>query len=1242
MLLQELPVPAWLSRLAQAAPRAAVPSAAPSGPGSAWTEHTAPDGRKYYYNAGTKQSVWTKPVELQTPEAALKAVEAARSGAKAGVFVAQPGSIQTGPTPHHATTAEAKDAFKALLNETGVSSTNSWDEVSRAIMADKRFGSLKTLGERKAAFNEFVQQRRKEEAEAARAARMAAKEGFYELLDGCRALDALPKFSRARDELELDPRWLAVASAREREELFEDWVEERARAEKERHRLERKRAQNALRDLLEGASWLVAGTPWRRAQDRLAGVPEFEAVDAAGRLEVFREVMEEVEKREKEAAARAREELVRSERANRAAFRELLADLRARGAVHARSRWREALALVEAEPAYLAVERNTTGSRPRELFEDLLEDMEKAYLEDRAEIKAVVAERGLVVDIDSKLEDFLAALGRAAPAEAAPAGKDGAAADGMDRGDGEGKDVSAGEVTVAQGAQALGAGAEPALPDSIPTQSLQLYFVEQQGLARDEIAKREKEHRYQREDFSRLLRHERRIEAETPWEDAVQLLEKEPEWKELESLEEKRELFDAFIAKLKAKEAERAERKKSRRDDDRSDDERRDRKRHKHKKDRKRHHGDSEDERDGKRDRRSRDRSRSESQRRSMEECRVVILGAEMEALQLVSLLPRSLQQQCMVLDHAGSWLSRWTTAWRGLGIQHLRSPVTHHPGPEPGAFSAWIEKQGRSGELLEAVPGYSPLPTARLLEDYCLSKVVKALPPCLQRIRQDTLERVEPTPYQGTASESDGCLFNSRPDSLFLDACQVTHLPPLSFMFDPGGLTLHLGSGAEVLTRALVVSRVDSRPLIPPWAADLVDREGTAVRSAHRLRLAEEELAGRSVAVVGGGMTSVTLALAAAARGARAVTLVARRPLRQAPFEVGVGWQGPKLMVPFAGQPDPATRLAACRAARAGATINGPAWEVLAAAVRRGDVAVREGRTVERVAREGDAGGGLEVRLEATRGLHGACASALPASDPSPGSNEGESLTVDEVWVACGAATVPADSAPFTVLDALSLPGGLFVGGYPRCDDASLVLPGAPVYVLGRTAMLACGPTAGTLGGNREAAKRVAASLARLDMAGEKAWHAAAGKLQAAPAPRLELLPPPEAEGAMWQAPRKKVPVAREPDRIDVSDLPPNLPRKELGQYRMIDEGFDLTLVLQLEEPVTKDQVLRVRTAFDWQSLEVWAVGQIQAFHLHVPKLWGRILPGKCGIKVNVRTKKLFVCLYKETDAEWRYLKGF
>ena len=30
-----------------------------------WTEHTAPDGKKYYYNAETQESVWEKPQELK-------------------------------------------------------------------------------------------------------------------------------------------------------------------------------------------------------------------------------------------------------------------------------------------------------------------------------------------------------------------------------------------------------------------------------------------------------------------------------------------------------------------------------------------------------------------------------------------------------------------------------------------------------------------------------------------------------------------------------------------------------------------------------------------------------------------------------------------------------------------------------------------------------------------------------------------------------------------------------------------------------------------------------------------------------------------------------------------------------------------------------------------------------------------------------------------------------------------------
>jgi len=33
-----------------------------------WAEHTAPDGRTYYYNSVTRESAWEKPDALKTPE----------------------------------------------------------------------------------------------------------------------------------------------------------------------------------------------------------------------------------------------------------------------------------------------------------------------------------------------------------------------------------------------------------------------------------------------------------------------------------------------------------------------------------------------------------------------------------------------------------------------------------------------------------------------------------------------------------------------------------------------------------------------------------------------------------------------------------------------------------------------------------------------------------------------------------------------------------------------------------------------------------------------------------------------------------------------------------------------------------------------------------------------------------------------------------------------------------------------
>ena len=43
-----------------------------------------------------------------------------------------------------------------------------------------------------------------------------------------------------------------------------------------------------------------------------------------------------------------------------------------------------------------------------------------------------------------------------------------------------------------------------------------------------------------------------------------------------------------------------------------------------------------------------------------------------------------------------------------------------------------------------------------------------------------------------------------------------------------------------------------------------------------------------------------------------------------------------------------------------------------------------------------------------------------------------------------------------------------------------------------------------------------------------------------------------------------------------------------------------------------------QVRVLFGERSLEMWAVGQAAAYHLHLPRLYGRLIAHKCSVKVS------------------------
>ena len=74
--------------------------------------------------------------------------------------------------------------------------------------------------------------------------------------------------------------------------------------------------------------------------------------------------------------------------------------------------------LIRKEEPLKAVEKNVSGSKPKELFEEVLETADKQFEKDRAALKEVMKEHEIGVTVDSTFEEFCA------PLEAHEAAKD--------------------------------------------------------------------------------------------------------------------------------------------------------------------------------------------------------------------------------------------------------------------------------------------------------------------------------------------------------------------------------------------------------------------------------------------------------------------------------------------------------------------------------------------------------------------------------------------------------------------------------------------------------------------------------------------------------------------------------------------------------------------------------------------------------------------------------------------------
>ncbi|KAM3263010.1 pre-mRNA-processing protein 40A-like [Capsicum annuum] len=140
---------------------------------------------------------------------------------------------------------------------------------------------------------------------------------------------------------------------------------------------EQKRNRVEYLEFLKSCDFIKASIQWRKVQDRLETDERCSRLEKIDRLEIFQEYIRDLESKEEEQRKLRMEELRKAERKNRDEFRKLMEEHVAAGILNAKTNWRDYCINIKDFAAYLAVSSNTSGSTTKDLFTDVMDELEK-------------------------------------------------------------------------------------------------------------------------------------------------------------------------------------------------------------------------------------------------------------------------------------------------------------------------------------------------------------------------------------------------------------------------------------------------------------------------------------------------------------------------------------------------------------------------------------------------------------------------------------------------------------------------------------------------------------------------------------------------------------------------------------------------------------------------------------------------------------------------------------------------
>ncbi|XP_028730459.1 pre-mRNA-processing factor 40 homolog B isoform X9 [Peromyscus leucopus] len=347
MLVPAVPVTAATAPGADTA-SSAVPGTGP--PRALWSEHVAPDGRIYYYNAEDKQSVWekpsalkskaelllsqcpwkeyksdtgkpyyynnqsqesrwTRPKDLDDLEALVKQESAGKQQTQQlQTLQPQPQPPQPQPDPPPIPPGPIPVPMALLEPEPGRSEDCDVLEAAQPLeqgFLQREEGPSSSTGQHRLPQEEEDARPEPERSSLSWSNREKAKQAFKELLRD-KAVPSNASWEQAMKMVVTDPRYSALPKLSEKKQAFNAYKAQREKEEKEEARLRAKEAKQTLQHFLEQHERMTSTTRYRRAEQTFGDLEVWAVVPERDRKEVYDDVLFFLAKKEKEQAKQLR------------------------------------------------------------------------------------------------------------------------------------------------------------------------------------------------------------------------------------------------------------------------------------------------------------------------------------------------------------------------------------------------------------------------------------------------------------------------------------------------------------------------------------------------------------------------------------------------------------------------------------------------------------------------------------------------------------------------------------------------------------------------------------------------------------------------------------------------------------------------------------------------------------------------------------------------------------------------